>query len=255
MKKISLLTLFLFAVTIHVSAQAPWKAQKRKLSSLSLTVSPFSETLSGLSQIDILGMVEDPSDRIDMEGFEKASGFTTTMTGENINIKLGFAKQVRNNLLAELQVGFSAQTYGELVLDYNNNGQTGDESFSSIGLCYMHNRAGLSLGYKLRGYGGRSSFSFGPTITGAKTFNDLVLYIGGTNANGEVIVDARSATITKFNFDIDYAFRIVDNLALNLGGTYGYTYFISQNIENSLGNNYSLNIGFEYQFFRRKFDK
>lgn len=255
MKKISLLALFLFVATLNVSAQVSWKLQKKKLSSLSFTLSPFSETLIGLSKQDVLGLIKNPNDRIDLTGFVKSGSFTTEMTGASFDLKVGLAKQLRNNLLTELQFGLSTQAASELILDYNYAGDLPPNfnSFSSVGLCYMHNRLGLSVGYKLRGYGNRSSFSFGPSVTGAKTFNDLVIFLGGTNANGESTVSAKSSTITNFHIEMDYSYRLVGNLAINLGGRYGYTYFISPNNENSFGNNYSMNFGFEYQFFRNKF--
>lgn len=252
MKKLSLLTLFLFVLMFEVSAQAPWKAQKKQFSALSLSISPFSETLVGLSHKDVLGLIEDPGDRLDMTGFTKASSFTTQMIGATSDIKIGLAKNVRTNLLAELELGLSMQTASELVLDYNYIGDspTGNEGFTDIGLCYMHNRIGLSVGYKLRGYGDRSSFSIGPNLTAGKTFNDIVIFLGGTNASGEGSVDARSSTITNLRIDMAYSYRVIDNIALSIGARYGYTYFISPYNKNSLGNNYGISLGFEYQFFR-----
>ena len=248
MKRTNLLILLLLLSTAQLVAQTSWKAQKRKLSSLSFTVSPFSESLSGLSQTDILGLIKDPADRMNMDGFQKASSFNTEMTGEFVNLKLGFAKEIKPFLLAELQVGLTAQTYGELILDYYK--PDADET-EFVGLCYMHNRIGLTAGYKLRKYSDRSSFSFGPTGTVAKTFNDLVIYMGGGSSVPTDNVEARSSTITNLHFEIDYAYRIFNNLALNVGGKYGVAYFISANNENSIGNNYSLNLGLEYQFFRK----
>ena len=255
MKKLSLLTLFFIASVLSVSAQAPWKAQKKKLSSISVSVSPFSETLVGLSHEDVLGLIEDPGDRLDMTGFGKADYFTTELVGASFDVKVGFAKQIRKNLLSEVQIGLSTQAASELVLDYNYLGSQPQDfdAVSSVGLCYMHNRLGVSAGYRLRGYGRKSSFSIGPSFSGAKTFNDVVIFLGGTNANGESSVDARSSTVTRLDVNIDYSHKIAGNLAFNLGARYGYTYFISPYNENSFGNNYGMSLGFEYQFFRNKF--
>ncbi|MEL6560624.1 MAG: hypothetical protein AAFQ94_20700 [Bacteroidota bacterium] len=146
------------------------------------------------------------------------------------------------------------QAASELVLDYNYVGDspTGNEGFTYVGLCYMHNRLGLSVGYKLRGYGNRSSFSIGPSFTAGQTFNDIVIFLGGTNASGEGSVEARSSTITNLRVDLAYSYRIIDNIAINIGARYGYTYFISPYNQNSFGNNYGMSFGFEYQFFRNK---
>ena len=250
MKQLNLILLILFLMGTQTMAQAQWKAQKRQLSSVSLTVSPFSESLFGLSQSDIMSMIKDPADRLDMTGFEKSSTFNTAMTGEYVNLKLGFARQIRSGLLAEVEVGITAQTYGELMLDYeiNNSGE-----YEYLSLCYMNNRVGVTGGYKLRTYGRRSSFSFGPSATVAKTFDDVVIFLnGGSQFGDDNTVDARSSTVTNINFEVDYGFRLFDNLALTAGGRYGATYFISSNNSNSLGHNYNLSLGLEYQFFRNR---
>ncbi|MGB3466931.1 MAG: hypothetical protein WBA74_16750 [Cyclobacteriaceae bacterium] len=258
MKKISLLSLVFCLIAFAVSAQAPWRSQKRQVSSISFSLSPFSERLAGLSKDDILGLIKDPNDRLDMSGFTKANYFSTEMTGANINFGLGFARPIRTNLLEEVQIGLSMQTGGELVLDYNSIEESSEDPFNqpfnnTIGLCYMSNRIGLSLGYKLKGYSRKSSITFGPSVTAAKTFNDVVIFLGGSSPNGEDMVDARSSTVTNFHFEMDYTHKLIENLALKIGGRYGYTYFISPNNENSLGTNWSMGFGLEYQFFRNKF--
>lgn len=255
MKKISLFSLIFCLATLTAMAQSPWRAQKRQVTSLSFSLSPFSEKLAGLSKNDVLGMIKDPADRIDMTGFSKSDYFSTEMTGGNFNMTMGIGREMRNNLLEEIQIGLTMQTGGELVLDYQYVEENPEDPnsypiYNSIGLCYMSNRIGLSFGYKLKGYSKKSSFTFGPSVTAAKTFNDVVIFLGGRSPQGEQSVDATSATITNFHFEIDYTHKIVENLGLKFGGRYGYTYFISPNNDNSFGTNYSFGFGLEYQFFR-----
>jgi len=248
MKKAILLTLVCAFVIGQSYGQEPTRL-KNRLSSLSFTVSPFSETLKNLSFENLQSMIIDPGRQINMEGFRNAQSFTTTMTGENINIRMGFAKPLSDRLLAEFQLGVSVQTYGELLLDYEN---LDAQENRFISWCYLHNRIGISAGYMLRTYGNRSSFVFGPSGTVSKSFNDNIIFFGSDFVPLSEMA-TRSVTITNLHLEFNYSYRIIDAFALKLGGRYGATYFITSDDENSIGSNFSLNFGFEYQFFRNKF--
>lgn len=250
MKRIIILLTLLSVAGTQTMAQSSWKAQKRQLSSMSFTVANFSESLFGLSQADIMGMISNPADRINMDDFRKADYFNTAMTGAYVNLNVGVAKQIRPGLLSELQLGVALQTNGELMLDYEA-GDWRDAEYEYLSLCYMNNRVGVSAGYKLRKLGRRSSFSYGPSVSLSKTFDDVVIFLGSSSRIGlDDTVEASSSTVSNINFAIDYGYRVVGNLALNIGATYGATYFMSSTNSNSLGHNYNISFGLEYQFFR-----
>ncbi|MEO1050681.1 MAG: hypothetical protein AAFX87_08640 [Bacteroidota bacterium] len=234
----------------------PEKTKKWHLSTIGLNIGGSSHNYPNLTYQGLQTLAKDARvDQVDMSGMVRSPYFAAVMSGGVIGGYVGFSKDISHKWQAEKRFKANVYTFGEVVVEYQN---LDNNTYESVGWCLMNNRLELEASYLFRRAGNRSSITMGPSLGAGTSFNDILIFLGSSdrisNNNGFESGEEFKLRSTKFltaSVDFQYAFRLVDKLALTFDTRFGLGRHLTGEREHDFTSTmFSTSVGFEYQFFR-----
>ena len=241
------------------SSAVPKKLRRWQVANVGVHISPYGYNFPNMTLQGLTSLSERPGaigNRL--EGFEQAARYGTDVMGTYLGAYVSLNPRSRRlgamNTRQELRLGFAYAPSREAMIDYERYSPDRDSyARDYITYCLIESELLVSASYLFKTTWGprqRMQLFAGPGGQLSSTYDNLLFVVGGNvdNLEGNPLA-AKASQYLKAYLHAGFDYEFVRNVAFTLDWQRGLgAQFVHGGPNNLIGNFWSTNIGFQYQF-------